>query len=343
MAISQGKPSVDFDLIFKNVGEFDILSHYLGISYVPCVISSPLRVDNHPSFGLWSKDGKTINYTDFATRDHGDIFDLLANMWNTDYQGVLSILQRDLSLIPHKRSNITMTEQKTSSNSKTYHPDINLECKVRDWKDYDILYWEQHGISLKWLKFGDIYPISYIILSKGSSKYVFPAEKYAYAYIERKDNIISLKIYQPYSEKYKWRNKHDSSVWDLWTKLPEKGENLIITSSRKDALTVWENTGIPSISLQAESYLPKQHVVQQLKNRFKFIYVLYDNDFNSTKENYGRMFGKAMAKEFDLIQLEIPDEYKSKDPSDLCKNCGRQETRRIILQLIENSKINENK
>ena len=84
-------------------------------------------------------------------------------------------------------------------------------------------------------------------------------------------------------------------------------------------MCIWENTGIPSISLQAESYLPKQHVVQQLKDRFRKVYVLYDNDFNSTKENYGRIFGKTMAESFDLIQLEIPNKYESKDPSDLCK------------------------
>lgn len=347
MAISQGKPSVDLDYILNDVGEFNILSHYLGISHVPCVISSPLRVDKHPSFGLWSNDGRTINFTDFATKDHGDIFDLLGGMWNTDYHGVLSKIQKDLPLIPRKESKVSIAkESKYLSNRKIYHSDTILECKTRPWKSHDIKYWEQYGISKDWATFGDIYPISHIILTMGEKRYNIPAEKYAYAYVERKDDIVSLKIYQPYSENFKWRNKHNSSVWDLWTKLPITGEKLIITSSRKDALSIWENTGIPAISLQAESYLPKHHVVEQLKNRFKNIYVLYDNDFNSANENYGRIFGKKMAEEFDLIQLEIPDEYKSKDTSDLCKNYGRQEIRRIILHLIENSKTmnnNENK
>lgn len=343
MAISQGRPSVDLDFILNNVGEFNILSHYLGISHIPCLIPSPLRIDNHPSFGLWSKDGVKIKFTDFATGDNGDMFDLLGRMWNTDYQGVLSKIQEDLPSIPLKEFKISTSNNINHTlNRKIYHSDTKLECKIRSWKKHDIEYWEQYGISLKWLKFGDVYPISHTILTKEDKKYIIPAEKYAYAYVERKDNVISLKIYQPYSENFKWRNKHDGSVWDLWTKLPEKGEHLIITSSRKDALTIWENTGIPAISLQAESYLPKHSVVQQLKDRFKYIYVLYDNDFNSINKNYGRIFGKSMANEFDLIQLEIPDEYKSKDTSDLCKNYGRQETRRIILQLIENSKIMNN-
>ena len=53
---------------------------------------------------------------------------------------------------------------------------------------------------------------------------IIPAEKYAYVFVEFKDNVESLKIYQPFSEFYKWRNKHDSSVWDLWEQLPETGE-----------------------------------------------------------------------------------------------------------------------
>ena len=125
-------------------------------------------------------------------------------------------------------------------------------------------------------------------------------------------------------------NKHDGSVWDLWTKLPDKGDNLIITSSRKDALCIWANTGIPSLSLQAESYLPKQHVVQQLKDRFKNVYVLYDNDFDSS-ENHGRELGNLMAKEFDLIQIEIPDEYKSKDTSDLYKKLWKKRSTKYNL------------
>lgn len=338
--ISQGRPSVDLDYILNSVGEFDILSHYLNISHIPCVICSPLRVDNHPSFGLWSKDGKSINFVDFANKDSGDIYDLLGKMWNTDYQGVLLKIQNDLPNIQQKEFNLVATTSVKQSNKKTYHSDVDLKCKTRVWKKHDLEYWEQYGISLNWLRFGDIYPISHIIIIKGEKEYIISAEKYAYVYVERKDGDVSLKIYQPFSNNFKWRNKHDSSVWDLWTKLPEKGDSLIITSSRKDALCIWENTGIPSISLQAESYLPKQHVVQQLKDRFRKVYVLYDNDFNSTKENYGRIFGKTMAESFDLIQLEIPNKYESKDPSDLCKNYGRQEVRRVILQLIENSKTN---
>ena len=344
MGFSQGLKTVDLETILNSVREIDILSYYLGISNVPCIIKSPLRLDRHPSFGIYSRDGKRIYYHDFATKDRGSIFQLLMKLWNVDYNEMLQQIDKDLPKIPSCKNNISITKTTLNNNSKTYNKDTNLECKVRPWKDYDFEYWEQYGISEKWLKFGDIYPISHLILTKNGNRFSIPAEKYAYAYVERKDGNISLKIYQPYSTNFKWSNKHDGSVWDLWTKLPEKGEYLIITSSRKDALCIWENTGIPAISLQAESYLPKQHVVQQLKNRFKYIYVLYDNDFQSD-ENHGKILGEMMANEFNLIQIEIPIKYKSKDTSDLCKNYGRQQVKEVIFQLIKekNNIINENK
>ena len=120
----------------------------------------------------------------------------------------------------------------------------------------------------------------------------------------------------------------------MWQQLPKFGDNLIITSSRKDALCIWENSGIPSCSLQAESYLPKKHVIQELKDRFKNIYVLYDNDFDKEK-NYGDIYGEELSKQFELIKLKLPDELKVKDTSDLCKTYGRKKVKEIINNLIK--------
>lgn len=332
--VSQGFPDIDLDYILKNVGELNILSHYLGISKIPCIINSPLRIDNNPSFGLWINHEQRIYYTDLATKESGDIYTLFKKKWNLSFQ---EVLYKIYSEVPIDKSNVVSNILNHHTNKRLYNNNVDLKCKVRDWKNYDLEYWEQYGISLKWLKFGDVYPISHIIVIKNNKTSIINADKYAYVYVERKDDTISLKIYQPFSQKFKWSNKHDSSVWDLWTKLPEKGDNLIITSSRKDALCVWENTNIPSISLQAESYLPKEHVLQQLKDRFNNIYVLYDNDFQS-EINHGRELGKKLADSFNLKQLEIPEEYKSKDSSDLCKNHGRKMVKDLIPQLIKNYK-----
>ena len=76
-------------------------------------------------------------------------------------------------------------------------------------------------------------------------------------------------------------------------------------------------------------------MVEQLKQRFNNVFVLYDNDFKS-KENHGVIFGKRMADEFNIIMLLIPEEYQTKDTSDFCKKYGRKETNKLINKLIQN-------
>jgi hypothetical protein len=130
-------------------------------------------------------------------------------------------------------------------------------------------------------------------------------------------------------------------VWDFWSKLPEKGDNIIVCSSRKDAACIWANTGIPCTSMQAESVKIKESVMSEIKERFTNVFVLYDNDYNKS-ENWGRILGAKIASEHNIKQIEIPDEYESKDPSDLYKNHGKKALINIINKLVnENSKKNK--
>ena len=202
------------------VSEFQILAHYLGVTKLPSVINSPLRVDNNPSFGLYTRDQKRVFYVDFSTRDMGSIFQLLQELWHVSLQEVYDKIYQDLEQI--KGAKLDVSSIKNTSNRCIYNKDTDVQVKVRAWKDYDLEYWGQYGISKPFLEFGDVYPISHIIIIKNNKKIIISPDKYAYVYVERKDGVISLKIYQPFSEDYKWFSKHDASVWDLWTKIPEK-------------------------------------------------------------------------------------------------------------------------
>lgn len=323
--VARGSDSTSIEKVNDLYSDFDIAHKYLGITCVPEVINSPLRQDNNPSLGLFINNRtNSLWFKDFGSGEKGSLYDLLARMWNVSKDKVYDRILEDMPAPALIRKHGVKVYRKSAG---------KVEVRVREWRDYDIAYWDSYGISLPWLKFGEIYPISHIIITKNGHSYPIPAEKYAYVYVERKDGIVSFKIYQPYSKEYKWMSKHDSSVWDLWTKIPEKGDKLIITSSRKDALAIWSNTGIPALSLQGEGYIPKEHVVQQLKDRYNKVYVLYDNDFQS-EENHGRMYGKMIAEKFNVTQIEIPEKWESKDPSDLVKNHGREILREVIYKLV---------
>ena len=334
MAISKGKSSVSLDDILSKVTEADILSYYLGVTEVPCIINSPLRQDRRPSFGLYSTDGIRIFYIDLATKDSGGLFDLLGHMWGTDYISTLTRVNEDISKFCGG-ANIHSYTPCAVRSTNSYNKDTDLQCKVRDWRDYDIEYWASYGITLEWLKYAEVYPISHKIIIKGGQRYVFGADKYAYAYVEHKEGKVTLKIYQPFNKAgYKWSSNIDRSVWSLWTKIPKYGTNLIISSSVKDCLNIMCNCKIPSICLQGEGYLPKPHIMEELKSRYKNIIIFFDNDF-ANPNNPGHNDAKKLSEEYNLKMVEIPKKYESKDPSDLFKKYGKNKYLEIMNEILK--------
>lgn len=314
MAFSSGKSSVSLDDILDRVTEADILSFYLGITEVPCIINSPLRQDKRPSFGLYSSDGKRIFYTDLSTKDRGGLFDLLSNMWGVGYKEVLERINEDIPKFTIGSHIKSYTPCKVSTTS-SYNSSTDLQCKVREWRKYDIEYWESYGISLEWLKYAEVYPISHKIVIKDGKRFVFGADKYAYAYVEHKEGKVTLKIYQPLNkEGYKWSNKHDRSVISLWTKVPEYGDKICICSSMKDALCLWANTGIPAIAIQGEGYNMSDTAISELKRRYKEIYILLDNDEAGLKD------GLSLSESTGFTNLVLPKFEGGKDVSDYYKS-----------------------
>lgn len=318
----------------SKVDEPSLVSYYLPeLSFIPEIINSPLRKDEHPSFRIYSPDGVKIRYYDFGTREKGGLIDLVMNMFHLSFTEALEKIQKDSSGYD---KHIKLTN--SSSKKLTIRSDslsFQVRSQMREWEQWDFEYWDSYGVPKKWLLAADIYPISHIfIVSETGYVRTIKADKYAYTFVERKDGVITEKVYQPYNkEGLKWRSGHDSSVWDLWTRLPASGESVIITSSRKDALCIWAQTGIPSISLQSEGMRVKPQVIQELKDRFKHVFVLYDNDMQSSV-NTGRLDGKKISDEFNVIQVEIPSIYGCKDTSDLYHKYKGDIVKKVITQLI---------
>lgn len=326
--ISKGSKSQE---PYKDLGDLtqaDITAYYLDIKSIPCTIHSPLRQDNKPSLVLYSPRSTEVNYMDFGTGESGTIWTLLMKMWNCSYREVNARVYNDLGTKSYG-TKIGV------GNSATRHCKINscidLKCKVRGWRDYDLKYWSSYGISLKWLKYADVYPISHKIVIKDGKSYVFGADKYAYAYVEFKEGRTTLKIYQPFNKNgFKWSNRHDRSVISLWTKVPKKGDKICICSSLKDALCLWANTGIPSLAIQGESYGMSDTAINELKRRFNKIYICLDNDEAGLKD------GVHLANKTGFINVVIPQFKGGKDISDLYKILDNKEQfKQTILNLFK--------
>lgn len=314
MAFGTGELSITLEDILAKTTEFEILNYYFMVDELPIVINSPLREDNKPSFGLYTLDDKKVHYYDFSTKDKGGLFDLLMKYWGESYKATLMRVWEDLPNFSNTNVKLNNTTKK-----KTYQSlksrNIDLQCKVREWRDYDLDYWASYGISLEWLKYADIYPISHKIVIRDNQRYVFEADKYAYAYVERKEGKVTLKIYQPFNKGgYKWSNRHDRSVISLWTKVPEFGDRICICSSMKDALCLWANTGIPSLAIQGEGYGMSDTAINELKRRYKHIYILLDND------EAGLLDAEKLAQTTGFTNIVLPQFNGGKDVSDLFKS-----------------------
>lgn len=320
MAIRVGNSSVCLEDVLGRVSEADILSYYFSITEIPCVINSPLREDKTPSFGLHTSDGRRIHWIDYATHDRGGTFDLLMKMWNCTYSECLNrvyneMIKRSVVYIKPTLCNVHITHE--------YNTNVELQCKVRDWKDYDIAYWESYGITLPWLKWAEVYPISHKIVIKNGIRHLFGAAKYAYAFVEHKENNTTIKIYQPFMKEYKWSNGHNGSVISLWSKIPKTGERVIICSSLKDALCISCQLHIPTLAVQGEGYDMSVSAIENLKSRYKRIYVSFDTD------TPGILNTKRLAERTGFIPI-IPDLGNCKDFSDYYKSLqDKQEFKKL--------------
>lgn len=323
--ISRGESSISLEDIYNVTTEIEIACYYLDISSIPCRINSPLRPDKNPSFGIYSPNETNICWTDFSTGDKGGIFSLLSKLWGISYKETLTKIYKDF------RNYKTIDKEAIKYNKKTSYIHINkkntiLSCKVREWRNYDIEYWKSYGISINWLKYANVYPISHKIVIKEGQKYIFGADKYAYVFVEFKEGKITLKIYQPYNKQgFKWTSKHDKSVISLWTKIPCTGDKVCVCSSLKDALCLWSNIGIPSIATQGEGYTISNTAIIELKRRFKNIYILFDND------KVGIEDAQKLAEKTGFINIILPNINGAKDISDLFLTLKNKEKFKKIL------------
>lgn len=326
MAFSSGQCIITLKDLLNRVSEIDILTRYFNIKKLPCVINSPLREDKRPSFSIYIKDSK-VRYLDFSTGEKGNLWNLLGELWHTDFYNTIVTVYKDFSL--NNRTLFLQPKVKPKTTIVSYSETV-IKCRVREWREYDLEYWESFGISKKWLEYAEIYPISHKIIIKDTKKYTFRADKYAYAYVEHKEGNTTLKIYQPFSKRWKWSNKHDRSVISLWTKVPYKGNKICICSSLKDALCLWANTNIPSIAIQGEGYSMSDTAINELKKRYNKVYILLDNDEVGLKD------GERLAKETGFINIVLPQFNGGKDISDLIKTTGKDNFLKTILPLFNN-------
>lgn len=303
------KPQRSFSCF--DIPQTDLASHYLGITSFPTrTMSSPLREDKHPSFRIYLTDKNGVRYKDFATGENGDIYTLLSHLWQLSRTEVFFKIEDDFFHPSHSYQQPTFSYK--SSPRPYTRSTSTLQVKERPFLSHDLTYWASYGISLRWLRFADIHAISHVFYTRDNRQFVFPADKYAYAFVEHKEGNTTIKIYQPFNTSgRKWQSKHDGSVLSLWRQLPAEGPTLLICSSLKDALCLWANVSVPTIALQGEGYSISSTALSQLRRRFTHIFIALDGDEPGIRDS------QHLHDETGLPILSCPVIDKAKDWSDI--------------------------
>ena len=326
------KKRVTPEMILSEVSEIDIFEYYTNlIVQFDIEFTSPFRVDEEPGCKFWF-NGTKIKYVDFAGGINEDCFGLVKEyiVQGNFNEAILRICE-DFRLFGHT-SNRTLPEIKDQNRTvklKVAEKKVIRDGK-QDWKPFDIEFWTSFGVHSKSLN-------KYEIVS---CKYAFVNDKLRYSY-NPKDPCFSYrfpdetrKLYFPIRDNVRFLTNSD--YIQGYSQLPTTGEILIITKSLKDVV-VLDVLGYPAIAPQSENHQISFELMQELITRFKYIYILYDND------EAGILHSDRRAEEYDnLIQIYIPEDI-AKDVSDAAKlliaqngeEKGLAETKEIIEWLIE--------
>lgn len=296
--------------------------------------SSPFRKDSKPSFVIYEKGF----FVDFANGEKGNAITFVMKLHEVNFNMALLMIIKefnlasrfncfDSQLVPSKKAAF-----ENPKNSVCVDGGVEINIKKRAFNAYDKEYWDQYGMTEADLNWAKILPVSHYFLGER----MFVAERLTYAFLENKDGKTTFKIYQPKSTYMKWINSNDGSVWELWEQLPKRGTHVIITSSRKDAVCLFKHTGIPSVSFQSETIIPKANVMEEVFSRFDNVFLLMDNDVAGEK-NWGQEAASKLKNKYpELINITIPEKSKCKDFSDLVSMYGFEKSsialRRMILQ-----------
>lgn len=316
--------NVKFDV--KDIDPCWVYSHYLNIPLEEfnggsIKVSTPFKDEKEPSFIIYYKDGKLL-FRDFSSGKSGDCFNLVQYLLEHS-QGYKSSLFEAFRTILKDYNKWAMSGGVLTINKLAEKPTYKVVAhEKRLWDTSDQEYWLDYKLGSKILDWGRIHPLSFYTMSNGTEHFTIRGEN-IYGYFDKNGDLV--KVYQPKNLGFRFTNVKKYIAGSEH----ERGyDTLIIASSWKDALSIW-NLGIEvDIHVHnAENNNFEKSYLKDIKKRYRFIMSLLDNDDTGIK---------AMLKykeEHGINYCYVP---LKKDIADSVKAYGRAYTRSIVVPIINN-------
>lgn len=323
------------EFILSNINQETIFSFYLGISINTKVLyKSPFREDKNPTCGFYKNSSGTLYFHDFALNKHYNCFNVVMEKYGCSYYKALRIIAQDFNLI---KDNINKVERKINYVKEVEVKKATcIQVEIKKFSEEELEWWGKYGITEKILKKYHVYSCKNIFLN-GSLFCSRTSKCPIYGYYGGKQKGIELwRIYFPKKKTYRFISNWNSKKIQGFKQLPDKGNLLVITKSQKDLMTYY-SLGINAIAPNSETIFLSKDILEELKSRFKYIIVHYDND-RAGKYNLAKI--RRLYPE--LTYFFIPNKYEAKDISDFYAKYGKSRTIEFIktnLLWLKNSLI----
>lgn len=326
----QFQVKINKKLILSKFTEEQIMEFYLHIPVKKGLYRSPLRKDRHPTCSFYRNKSGTLLFKDFATGQSLNCFEVVKVLFNCDYHQALNIIANDFDII--KNNAIQKNKGKINTNYiKLEKEEISkIQVQIQEFTDLELKWWGKYGITPDILKKYNIYSCKYVFLNGkvvAESKQHCPIFGYYGGTIKKNNEIIELwRVYFPKRKSYRFLTNWPSKKIQGYKQLPKNGKLLVITKSMKDVACLY-SMNITACAPNSENLFLSDTVLNDLKSRFKYIVVLYDND-------RAGLYNMAKIRKLhpELTYTYIPN--GGKDISDFYKNNGKTKTLKLIKDFL---------
>ena len=318
-------PKITKEFLLSKNSEETYMSYYLGIPVKKGLFRSPLRADNHNTCSFFRGRSGNLYFKDFATGQCLTFEGVVMEKYHCTYPNALKIIAKDFGYIQSsefKKQEIKI-QPKFEGEKETF-----IQVEIKDFSESELKWWNSFGISKETLNKYKVYSIKTVFLN--GSIYAQSTQHspiYGY-YFGKKGNIEQWRIYIPKRKEFRFIGNVSTKTIQGYKQLPEKGKLLVITKSMKDSMLL-SSLGIPAVAPNSETQFVSEKLLEELKERFKNIVLLYDSDLTGV-----RFMNKIRKQYRDLIVCMIPRKYEAKDISDFYQKYGRSKTIEVIKEYI---------
>ena len=284
-----------------------------------CKFQSPFREDRKADCKLRYADNGTLYFHDPA---HGLSLDWLGCVQyahDLTFPQALNWVAQAFALAPGQEPGPEVLAIRQLNAARPPAKPSVIQIKARPWNKADLGYWSMGNIDERLLLLGRVWPISDYWLNGQHRR----AQPMTYAYAE--DD--GFKVYST-QERGPYRFLSTTRALSCYELLPQRGELLLITSSKKDALCLM-SFGYHAVAPQGESMDLPAHLLWELKQRFTRVVLFYDNDYPGLKLAHLKCQKWGVT---DFVHLPLDEE--AKDPYAYCSKYGAPAAAATIQNLL---------